>query len=146
MDEDDSPSKDVDFAPKPSHPPPLYYLPKILTPSQEEFIARRRKRAEQRVAEEKEEWEAERHKGLGEVRALKEASEAARAQAGEAQREVEDDKFTRETETLDAGLRKQQTPSEAPRDRELSATADRPTANDAEPAAMEGVDDDAVEY
>lgn len=141
MDEDDSPSKDADFAPKVSHPPALYYLPKILTPSQEEFIARRRKRAEQRVAEEKEEWEAERRKGLEEVRALKEASEAARTQVGEAQRAVEDDRFARETETLDTDPRK---PSEAPRDREMSA--DRPTANDAEPAAMEGVDDDAVEY
>lgn len=146
MDEDDSTVKDVDFASKPSHPPALYYLPKILTPSQETFIARRRKRAEQRVAEEKEEWENERRKGLEEVRALKEASESARLQAGEAQRAVEDDKLARDSDTTGVGPRMQETPGEAPRDREESVATDRPIANDAEPAAMEGVDDDAVEY
>jgi len=146
MDEDHSPSKPLDFVPKPSHPPALYYLPKILTPSQEAFVARRRKHAEQRVAEEKEEWETERRKGLEEVRALKVASEAARTQASEAQRMVQDDRLARDSDTSGTGPPKQETPSEAPQDREMSAIADRPIANDAEPAAMEGIDDDAVEY
>jgi hypothetical protein len=145
MDEDDSSAKNVELAPKPSHPPALYYLPKILTPSQEAFIARRRKRAEQRVTEEKEEWETERSKGMDEVRMLKEASETARAQVGEAQRAGEDDRLARDAETPGFG-QKQETPSEALRDREVSVAADRPIANDAEPAAMQGVDDDAVEY
>jgi len=45
MDTSDSPTKDTyhAFAPR-SHPPPLYYLPKILTPAQEAFLSKRKQK------------------------------------------------------------------------------------------------------
>jgi hypothetical protein len=42
IDEEDSPSADPLAPPPRSHPPPLYYLPVILTPSQEAFLKKRK--------------------------------------------------------------------------------------------------------
>ncbi|KAF9513102.1 hypothetical protein BS47DRAFT_1276727, partial [Hydnum rufescens UP504] len=69
-------SSTLPHPPATSHPPALYYLPKTLTPSQELFIAQRRKQAGTRVREEKEEWDGERQKGIEAVRELREKSAA----------------------------------------------------------------------
>lgn len=73
-----------------SHPPPIYYLPAVLTPAQEAFLNRRK--AEVKEAAEKE-WEAfreERQKGIEEINELRRrvAEEEARQKA---QKETEND-------------------------------------------------------
>ncbi|KZT27093.1 hypothetical protein NEOLEDRAFT_155908 [Neolentinus lepideus HHB14362 ss-1] len=80
--------------PSRSHPPPIYYLPAILTPAQESFLNRRK--AEVKEAAEKE-WVAykeERQKGLEEIGELRRrvAEEEARQKAQkDADKEVEKD-------------------------------------------------------
>lgn len=149
-DEDENVENDVAIAPKPSHPPTLYYLPKILTAAQETFISGRRRRAERRVQEEKEEWEKERSKGAEDVRALKEAAETARAQAAEAQKSVLDGSLAREeatTPTLANGGVPPEPSKDIPQDHEVSSVAEKSLhVPDAEQDAIMGVDDDAVEY
>ncbi|CAA7260373.1 unnamed protein product [Cyclocybe aegerita] len=83
-----------------SHPPPLYYLPVILTPAQEAFIGRRK--AEVSEAAEKE-WQAfseERRAGIEEINQLRQrvAEEEARKKAGRSEKkdEMETDAPTRE--------------------------------------------------
>lgn len=147
-DEDDNVEKDLAIAPKPSHPPALYYLPKILTPAQEAFVSGRRRRAERRVQEEKEEWEKERSKGAEEVRALKQAAETARAQATEAQKSALDGGLAREASPTPVNGDTPHEPSkDIPQDREVSSVSEKlVTVPDAEQDAIMGVDDDAVEY
>lgn len=70
--------------PNTAHPPAIYYLPKVLTSSQEAFLVRRRAQAEKRVAEEQSEWTAEKEKGMSEVREL-------RVKARAVQRELNED-------------------------------------------------------
>lgn len=153
VDMDDDDNKNIPLAPKSSHPPALYYLPKILTPSQEAFIAKRRKVAEQRVAEEKAEWDSERRKGLDEVRALKEASDSARAKASDALRTNEDDRPVRDTDPvpetangMDVGAPPSKEQEMLSVEKPVPASTSAPVAAESEPTAMEGVDDDAVEY
>lgn len=150
-DEDDF--TNITLTPKSSHPPALYYLPKVLTPSQEAFLGKRRKLAERRIAEEKAEWDSERRKGLEEVRNLKEASDTARAQASEALKTTGDQQSARDASSApdvakeDASI---VSPSaEVPQDQEMTIEEKIPSVTptaESEPVAMEGVDEDAVEY
>ena len=73
--------EDIILSAKPTFPPPLYYLPKVLTPAQEDFLSRRRKQVAQRVAAESDEWDTEKQNITKEIEALKEASQAAKLEA-----------------------------------------------------------------
>lgn len=150
-DEDDF--TNITLTPKTSHPPPLYYLPKVLTSSQEAYLTKRRELAERRIAEEKAEWDSERRKGLEEVRNLKEASDTARAQATEALKTDGDEQSARDTSSASAVPKEDASivpPSaDTPQDQEMTVEEKVPVAAptaESEPVAMEGVDEDAVEY
>ncbi|KAF8328245.1 uncharacterized protein EI90DRAFT_2974750 [Cantharellus anzutake] len=68
---DSPPDGPFPHPPNTAHPPAIYYLPKILTPLQQAFLARRRRQAEKRVGEEQTEWTNEKEKGMNEVRELR---------------------------------------------------------------------------
>ncbi|KAF9234823.1 hypothetical protein BU15DRAFT_52111 [Melanogaster broomeanus] len=160
------PSFDSSPAPSPSdplapptrsHPPPLYYLPAILTPAQEAFLARRK--AEVTEAGEKE-WLAfreERTAGIEEIKQLRQhvAEEDARRKKEReetAKSEGEDKEMVEETQ--------ESKPERAPQpDAEMEVddgSKPEPVSethkDSAEPerkdesAAMQADDEDAVEY
>ncbi|EMD32886.1 hypothetical protein CERSUDRAFT_118336 [Gelatoporia subvermispora B] len=54
-----------------SHPPPLFYLPAVLTPAQESFLAKRKTEAAAAAAAEWEAFRAEREAGLEEITRLR---------------------------------------------------------------------------
>ncbi|KIK91881.1 hypothetical protein PAXRUDRAFT_830468 [Paxillus rubicundulus Ve08.2h10] len=140
-----------------SHPPPLYYLPAILTPAQETFLARRK--AEVTEAIEKE-WLAfceERTAGIEEIKQLRQRvseEDTRRKKEREAagKGEGEDKEMTEETDEphrdpipqpdaemeVDEGVK----PESAPETRKESAEPERKD----ESAAMQADDEDAVEY
>ncbi|KAF8959982.1 hypothetical protein BDZ97DRAFT_1906062 [Flammula alnicola] len=159
------PSSTNPLAPVPrSHPPPLYYLPAILTPEQEAFIAKRK--AEVTEAAEKE-WQLfrdERSTGIDEINLLRQrvAEEEARrkndksadreemetdvpAHANEAppSASAEDSAGAANSKDADMEVDDSSTPTkEVPKS---SAAAGEPEKKE-EPAAMQADDDDAVEY
>lgn len=54
-----------------SHPPPLYYLPAVLTPSQAAFLARRKEEVAEAAEKEWNQFKQEREEGIAEIRALR---------------------------------------------------------------------------
>jgi len=83
--DDSSPPPEQKWAIEPlrSHPPPLYYLPAILTPSQEAFIAKKKAEAAEIVEKEWSSFLGERDATINEVRELRRrvVEEEARKQA-----------------------------------------------------------------
>lgn len=61
----------VDVLPPRSHPPPLYYLPSILTPEQEAFIARRKAQVKEAAENEWESFKNDRSAGVEEIMNLR---------------------------------------------------------------------------
>lgn len=151
-------SKDPLSLPPRSHPPPLYYLPKILTPAQEAFLTRRK--AEIAEAAEKE-WHAfheERTLGIAEIDQLRQrvADEEARRKT-EKSAEVDDV----DMDAAPAPPPVPETPAgEPPVDSAAGMDVDKGTHGEEqkdpvaitepekkeEPAPMQADDDDAVEY
>ncbi|KAF8496283.1 hypothetical protein F5888DRAFT_1804429 [Russula emetica] len=87
------PSHKWTLEPSRSHPPPLYYLPAVLTPSQEAFIAKRKAEAAETAEKE---WSAfldERDTAINEVRELqwRVSEEEARKQVEREAAKAEDD-------------------------------------------------------
>jgi hypothetical protein len=66
-----------------SHPPPLYYLPKILLPSQEAFLQKRKEEVSSASAAEWTAFSAERNIGVREIKELREKVASAHAAAAE---------------------------------------------------------------
>ncbi|KAI0250042.1 hypothetical protein BJV78DRAFT_1128668 [Lactifluus subvellereus] len=71
--EDSSPPPSHKWIPEPlrSHPPPLYYLPAVLTPSQEAFIAKRKAEAAETAEKEWSAFLGERDTTINEIRELR---------------------------------------------------------------------------
>jgi hypothetical protein len=74
-----TPSKLPSLQPPTGRPPPIYYLPTILTKSQSVFLERRKKQLAVQVDEERSEWETKRKQGLDEVRTMRTKAEEAAA-------------------------------------------------------------------
>ncbi|GLB38055.1 putative pinin/SDK/memA/ protein conserved region [Lyophyllum shimeji] len=126
------PSSNPLAGPRRSHPPPLYYLPAILTPAQEAFINRRK--AEVVEAAEKE-WvlfREERATGIVEINQLRQ-----RVADEEARRKTEKAQETEEMET--DGAPPPSATEEVPAG-EATATAAETAVTAAEPAASMDVD------
>ncbi|KAF8307172.1 hypothetical protein DL93DRAFT_2088225 [Clavulina sp. PMI_390] len=156
---------------KPKSVPALYYLPKILLPSQEAFIERRKTLAQEAVQTERDEWDKEKAKGLKDVRELRESAEAARASVNASLKVGMDGEVSNGDGNVGAGDKAMEKdshqPSDAapppppPQDQDMemantekpapadsaavSVTAPTPTAHGAV-IVPEAVDDEAVEY
>jgi len=95
-DSDSPPPKDVLSGPPRSHPPPLYYLPAILTSEQKEFLERRKAEVAQAAQDEWEAFKKDREAGIEEVNKLRQAAADAEAQKaaqanGDADAAMDDD-------------------------------------------------------
>lgn len=94
-DADADPAKILTQAQAPrSHPPPLYYLPAILTPSQNAFLDKRKTEVSKAADQEWEAFAAERAAGIVEIERLRqkvaqEAEELRKAQAEKADAQAE---------------------------------------------------------
>lgn len=158
-------TKNITVYPTTSHPPALFFLPKILTPAQEAFLAKRKRRAQELVDADKAEWDAERQKGLDDVRELKEAAENAKAEVqaekskeGEAaaahgtERGPPGASASEDVVVESAAVAAPEVSAPEPQEPAVAAAAPSPPPAEAtapaesEPQAMEGVDEDAVEY
>lgn len=143
-----------------SHPPPLYYLPAILTPSQEAFIAKRKAEAAEIVEKEWSSFLGERDATINEIRELRQrvVEEEARKQA---EREViKTDENTRPDpvhgDEQTGSPKPELSPSEPKMDvdetvtEEVNSKQDGPKPDEPErkdeTATMQADDEDAVEY
>jgi len=81
------------FEPLRSHPPPLYYLPAVLTPSQEAFIAKRKAEAAETTDKEWSAFLGERDTTINEIRELRQrvSEEETRKHAEREATKAEDD-------------------------------------------------------
>lgn len=134
-----NPTAPAPHPPKVSHPPPLYYLPAVLTPSQSSFLERRKKQIASRIDEERSEWEEQRKKGLDGVREMKQrAAEAALELKAQKERE-------KEAMIPEDGAT---TPQRPPTNGDGDPKDIVPEEKEAEepPAAPMDTDDDALEY
>ncbi|KAI0295249.1 hypothetical protein BC826DRAFT_909350 [Russula brevipes] len=154
------PSHKSTLEPLRSHPPPLYYLPAILTPSQEAFIAKRKAEAAETVEKEWSTFLGERDSAINEIRELRRrvVEEEARKQA---EREVvkAEDNSTPDPGPEQTGTSiPEPSPSEPKMDVDETVTEgrgstakqdslkpDEPERKD-DSAMMQADDDDAVEY
>ncbi|KJA28722.1 hypothetical protein HYPSUDRAFT_50917 [Hypholoma sublateritium FD-334 SS-4] len=154
------PPADNPLAPVPrSHPPPLYYLPAILTPAQEAFLARRKAEVSEAAEKEWELFSEERSTGIEEVNQLRQrvAEEEARRKNDKAPQQVEvemahDDDAPASAVTDAAGPQTKGVEMDvddapaAPSSKEQSKSAPPEGEKKDESAAMPADDDDAVEY
>ncbi|KII95445.1 hypothetical protein PLICRDRAFT_34307 [Plicaturopsis crispa FD-325 SS-3] len=153
----------LSLAPR-THPPPLYYLPAILTPAQESFINRRKADVKDAAEKEWEEFRTERTAGIEEISQLRQrvAEEEARKKAdreaqsaaaavdkemtseetpaaGESNKTSEPE--TREPEpSHEAEMEVDESPAEKEPPREVAERKDEP------PAPPQADEDDALEY
>ncbi|KAJ3520446.1 hypothetical protein NMY22_g12754 [Coprinellus aureogranulatus] len=145
------------LAPVPrSHPPPLYYLPAVLTPAQEAFIARRRAEVTEAAEKEWEQFKEERDAGIREINELRQkvADEEARQKAEREGMDADTPIDTAPTESKDAESISTDKPQEPakdaamdvddsgspPKESEKSESAEKKD----EPAPMQADDDDAL--
>jgi hypothetical protein len=143
--------EDILLSARPAYPPPLYYLPKILTPAQDAFLARRRIRVAERVQAESNEWESERKNILKEIALLKESSEAARIEATEVAKKIEEADEVMEGKESDPPISSQKPLSSVSNDPEAEETGVVSALEgnaDTAPLAADVMDqdEDAVEY
>ncbi|KAI9465213.1 hypothetical protein BJY52DRAFT_1388339 [Lactarius psammicola] len=157
------PSHKLTLEPTRSHPPPLYYLPVVLTPSQEVFIAKRKVEAGETAKKEWSTFLSERDVAINEIKELRQrvVEEEARKQAErEAARADESTKPDPTPTSEHPGSPKAEpSPSEAKMDlddtpaeeRQGSVTKQDSSRSDEserkdDPTTMQADDDDAVEY
>jgi len=133
-----------------THPPPLYYLPAILTPVQESFLERRK--AEVADAAEKE-WHAfkeDRERGVAEIEQFRQ-----RVAEAEVRRKAEKSQEEEQMET-DAAAPLSPSKDDVPNDAskkgpemdvdEPGGPEQKESAEAENPASMQADGDDAVEY
>ncbi|KIK68444.1 hypothetical protein GYMLUDRAFT_35866 [Collybiopsis luxurians FD-317 M1] len=131
-----------------SHPPPLYYLPKILLPSQAAFL---RKRKEEVTAAAALEWSSftnERNESVQEIKELREKVADAQAAAAEKDSQSHRDEGSGDID-MDAdkeGAAKDQSETEAPPTTEAKEDGAGAMEVDPKPVPPENEGDDAVEY
>ncbi|KAF9479383.1 hypothetical protein BDN70DRAFT_993514 [Pholiota conissans] len=138
-----------------SHPPPLYYLPAVLTADQEAFLNRRKAEVAQAAEKEWEIFRGERTVSIEEITQLRQR--VADEEAQRRQREAERDEKEMDTDRPDRVLSPRQGAGEskdaemdvdesaAPSKDETKAPASEQAKKD-DSAAMPADDDDAVEY
>ncbi|KAF9496323.1 hypothetical protein BDN71DRAFT_1482217 [Pleurotus eryngii] len=143
------------LAPPPrTHPPPLYYLPAIMTPEQEAFLARRKSEVSAAVEEEWQEWKTQRDEGVEELRQLRQrvATEIDRTKDKDAEMAVVDDEKASENMHETAPTEPVKSLAE---DVEMEVDDNITDVNSGdqtehpkkdESVTMQGDDDDAVEY
>ncbi|KAG6852914.1 hypothetical protein C0991_008173 [Blastosporella zonata] len=142
-----------------SHPPPLYYLPAILLPSQEAFIARRKAEVAEAAEKEWQLFREERETGVSEINELRQrvADEDARKKTEKVADNATDDNMDTDSAparvpSIDAPPAvSEETPAESAMD--VDKGADDQTEplqvseeKKEEPAPLQADDDDAVEY
>ncbi|OBZ65841.1 hypothetical protein A0H81_14128 [Grifola frondosa] len=86
------PTNNPPIGPARSHPPPLYYLPAILTPAQETFLQRRKAEVKEAAEKEWTNFHAERTAGIEEINQLRQrvAEEEVRRKTERQDQDVED--------------------------------------------------------
>jgi len=153
-------------APPRSHPPPLYYLPAILTREQEAFITRRKAELQEAAEKEWHQFREERTVGIAEINDLRQrvADDEARRKT-EKETEKDDmeadrppapaetgDEENKDKDKPDAGTTEPTAPSAAA-DMEVDSGAQREENKETseherkeEPTPMQPDDEDAVEY
>lgn len=152
--EESSPSSNPLAPPSRSHPPPLYYLPAILTPAQEAFLSRRKAEVNEAVEKEWELFKEERATGIAEINQFRKhsADEEARMKTEKEEVQGQDEMDTDvppsttveekssipPSATKDTGMDVDETPAE----KEKEAN---PPPKKEETVAMQGDDDDAVD-
>jgi len=93
-----------------SAPPPLFYLPAKLLPSQEAFLSRRKREVEDALKREYETWTEEKRLGLEEVRKLRESADDLSKPAKDD--EMEEEQTTVATEKETASKEEESNPGE----------------------------------
>ncbi|KAF6746763.1 hypothetical protein DFP72DRAFT_922191 [Ephemerocybe angulata] len=153
-----------------THPPPLYYLPAVLTTAQEEFLKRRKAEVSEAAEKEWEQFKEEREAGIAEISQLRQkvADEEARQKR---EREAKATSMDTDEPHHDSGETAKDTgataatepPSSAPKiqgekdaDHEMDVDDGSPpkppvpaggeSERKEEPVPMQADDDDAVEY
>jgi len=157
------PSHKWTLEPLRSHPPPLYYLPAVLTPSQEAFIAKRKAEAAETAEKEWSAFLGERETAINEIRELRQrvSEEEARKQVERESAKAEDESGQGAVHSTDktGSSNPELSPSEPRMDVDETATEegqgptskqdgpkpDEPERKD-DSAAMHADDEDAVEY
>ncbi|KAH9485764.1 hypothetical protein JR316_0002679 [Psilocybe cubensis] len=147
-----------------SHPPPLYYLPAILTPTQKAFLAKRKAEVDEAAEKEWEQFRDERSAGIEEIKQLRQRVAEAESKQKADKNMDKDDMETdipshndgappsaTVEDAADAGTIKEapmdvdDTPVIAKEASKISAAASEPEKKD-NSSAMQADDDDAVEY
>ncbi len=132
-----------DLQVKRGHPPPVYYLPKVLLSEQEDVLARRRQEAQDAAEREWAAFAAEKEAGIREIEDLRrKVSEAEKA-------EREDDK-----ESMDVDMDAKKVDDHEPPAEEKKADEQPESLPDPDPPAvperkdepMQAADEDEVEY
>ncbi|KDR69906.1 hypothetical protein GALMADRAFT_230539 [Galerina marginata CBS 339.88] len=165
-DEPSSPTTTNPLAPVPrSHPPPLYYLPAVLTPAQETFLSKRKAEVTEAAEKEWELFREERSSGIEEISLLRQrvAEEDARRKNDKALLKDEtmdtdapshNDKphpsataedSAAKNEPKDVDMDVDDAPGSTKEEQKSSGAAAEGEKKE-ESAAMQGDDDDAVEY
>ncbi|KAF9258372.1 hypothetical protein L218DRAFT_974931 [Marasmius fiardii PR-910] len=162
IDDSEKPTDANPLAPPPrSHPPPLYYLPAILTSSQEAFIAKRKEEVTEATEKEWNLFREERTGGIVEIQQLRQRvadEEEARRKAAASNEDADMDasepgskngvaggKSSRtETESMDVD----EAPESSTKNPEAERLKDKAREGSAPPppTAVQADDDDAVEY
>ncbi|KAJ6621363.1 hypothetical protein B0H10DRAFT_2163171 [Mycena sp. CBHHK59/15] len=164
-----SSSSDEDPAPLPlalstvprGHPPPLYYLPAVLTPAQASYIKRRKAQVLEAVEQEYTTFHEERSTGIAEILELRKAvaEEEARkkAERAELEQEKEAEEDGGKMEVVEQSAAKSSADAEMEVDDHDSATIGTAESKEAEaemekkeekeePTMTQADDEDAVEY
>ncbi|PSS05534.1 hypothetical protein PHLCEN_2v3736 [Hermanssonia centrifuga] len=163
-----TPSTSDPLAPVPrAHPPPLYYLPAILTPAQEAFLKRRKAEVTEAAEKEWETFRAERTTSVEDISGLRQRvaeeeerkkSERSEVNGGEAEQDVKmGDEDAKESNGTSAAKKNEEPLGQMEVDDESRIPPSKDgkkepvrSLTDATPAGMtqtEGADeDDAVEY
>ncbi|KAF9558119.1 hypothetical protein CPC08DRAFT_764143 [Agrocybe pediades] len=138
------------LAPVPrSHPPPLYYLPAILTPEQEAFISKRKAEVAEAAEREWQLFKEERAAGLEEINQLRQkvADEDARQKNEKAKDDMDTDAPPQSADdkngNKDAAM---EVDDSSPAKKEESEAPASVTVKKEEPVSTPADDDDAVEY
>ncbi|KAF4600207.1 hypothetical protein EYR40_007319 [Pleurotus pulmonarius] len=143
------------LAPPPrTHPPPLYYLPAILTPEQESFIARRKSEVSAAAETEWQEWKTQRSEGVEDLKQLRErvAKEIDRTKDKDDEMAVVDDEKASETTHATGPAEPVKSVVEDVEMEVDDNVTDVKSGNQTEQSkkdesvTMQGDDDDAVEY
>ncbi|KAJ8594252.1 hypothetical protein M405DRAFT_809448 [Rhizopogon salebrosus TDB-379] len=156
---EDQPSSTSPLAlPKRSHPPPLFYLPAILTPAQEAFLEKRKIKVKEAAESEWFTFREERTAGIDEIKQLRErvAEEDARRkkEKKEEVEVVEKPQVTKDEEMPSEESKPSESKAEESDSRAEEKTEERESkaedmevdAGTKEEAVMRADDEDAVEY